>query len=636
MPNDLMRRDWTTIAAALLALLWWDGLRIWLPSIMFVVADAGETSAIVMGMIALGIAAIPLVVCTVLPTTLHAPLWRAFLLALLSARVGLQLANGGTTQFVFASITVVASVIALALLAAHSKSGQRTRLGVLLGVAISATLLVWLGGIDLAWRRGGWAWLLLAVIIAATWLTAAQLPTTVWQSPTGAFDLRGPAWPWWILGAVLLLVAILITPTGRIATATGWSDQIVAAVGSALFAALVLGFVSARRFASRMTAAFASVAVVVGAIGALRADSVAAVVAQAVLVLALGLFVGMTTSAATASRRRHTIAVGGMFLVYVLLGFAYYAPYDLNVPYSPRTILLIAVTVLALTGISMLRGTFVPAVREHVRVRHLVAMLAGCGLLAMTGYYLVPGPADEPVARFSSATELRVVLYNIHMGFDAQGQLSTAALARAVAAHQPDIVVLNEVDRGWMTTGSRDNLRMIQRELGFEYVFAPAADDVWGNAILSRFPITSSSVERLPRGRDAMTRSLQTAIIELDENHQIAVVGTHLSHVDVQGDTRIPQVRSLVATVARLRDRGIPIVVAGDLNAEPASPELQSFTELLQPALPPATPTFPSWEPAVQIDHILVSSDFTVLSHHVFDNTLSDHLGIAATLELLG
>lgn len=635
MPDDLMRRDWTVTATALIGMLWWDGLRVWLPSILFIVADAGETSAIFMGAVALSIAAIPLIVCSTVPTRVHARSWPWLLVVLLAGRIGLQLAGGGITQFLLASTTVVASVVALAFMAAHSQSGQQVRLGLLVGIAASTILFAWMGGTDLVWHGSMLAWLTVAALVIATWLTGSQLPNTTWQTTASAFDRRGPAWPWWSLGVVVLLLGILITPLGRIATATGWNDPIVAAVVTALLCALIVGFVSARRFASRMTAAFASVAVVVGVIGALRADSTSAVLAQAVLALALGLFVGMTTSAATASPRRHAVAVGGMFLVYGVLGFGYYAPYDLNLPYSPRAVLLAAVILLAFIGVSMLRGTFVPAVRELVRYRQLVALVAGCGVLAGIGYVVAPNVADEPIARSTDDTELRVVLYNIHMGFDTSGQLSTGELARAIAEHQPDIVVLNETDRGWMTTGGRDNLRLIQRELGFDYVFAPAADDIWGNAVLSRFPITSSSVERLPRGRDAMMRSLQTAIVDLGDDRQVAIVGTHLSHVDVQGDTRIPQVRSLVATVARLRDRGLPIVVAGDLNAGPASPELQSFSELLMPALPDGTPTFPSWDPQVQIDHILVSSDFDVMSYHVFDNQMSDHLGIAVDLKLV-
>ncbi|WP_446218972.1 endonuclease/exonuclease/phosphatase family protein [Micromonospora sp. IBHARD004] len=49
---------------------------------------------------------------------------------------------------------------------------------------------------------------------------------------------------------------------------------------------------------------------------------------------------------------------------------------------------------------------------------------------------------------------VRVVAYNIRMGFGLDGRLDLDGLARAVTGSRPDVVVLSEVDRGWLLNGA--------------------------------------------------------------------------------------------------------------------------------------------------------------------------------------
>ncbi len=44
--------------------------------------------------------------------------------------------------------------------------------------------------------------------------------------------------------------------------------------------------------------------------------------------------------------------------------------------------------------------------------------------------------------------------------------------------------------------------------------------------------------------------------------------------------------------------------------------------------------TFPSWRPRRNLDHILVSAPLHILSAHVIDYPLSDHLPLSMTLGL--
>ena len=156
-------------------------------------------------------------------------------------------------------------------------------------------------------------------------------------------------------------------------------------------------------------------------------------------------------------------------------------------------------------------------------------------------------------------------------------------------------------------------------------VFAPASDEVWGNAVLTRLPVLEVSVERLPRGRDPLARSALTVIVGLPDGERLALVGTHLSDVDRQGDTRLPQAQAIAGIVARLRERGLDVVVAGDLNAAPGDSSLEVLESLLVRTLPDTVGTFPAAAPRVQIDHILVPLGWEIVDARAFNTTFSDH-----------
>src|SRR5690606_38670379 len=115
---------------------------------------------------------------------------------------------------------------------------------------------------------------------------------------------------------------------------------------------------------------------------------------------------------------------------------------------------------------------------------------------------------------------------------------------------------------------------------------------------------------------------------------QLGVVGTHLSHIEDQGATRLPQARAVAGTVAWLHERSIPTVVLGDLNAEPDSQEIATFGSFVEPTLRSGNPTWPSWEPQVQIDHILVSPSIEVLEAATIASEASDHLPLVADILL--
>ncbi len=618
-------------AAALVSLLLFDVLRVWLPSLLFVVGDAGETSALVMGAIALGVVVIAPAAVFLLGRRAFPGVWLPAVTVLVLSRGVLQAADGGALQFVASSVAIVAASLALSALATGVGSPGEVRIGVLLGVGASATIHVGLATTDLVWRTGALAWTTTLALLAATWLAASTVRRQVLATP----DRTGPAWPWWLFGPILLLLGVLALVPGRVAVATRWSDPWVAVTIVVVAGLLLAGTLLGRWVQPSIAGPTGAGLVLLGTTAALQAASVTAVVAQLTLGLGIGFVVAACDGVAVdAPPRRVAVAAAAIPLGFTVLGFAYYAAYDLVLPYPNRIVLLLTAGIVALGALVAGAGREPRTIRERGHARRLLTVAAGTAAVAVTAAFLVAGTERGPTAPGDPGEPIRIALANIHMGFDPQGRLSVHDLGDALAAEDPDIVVLNEVDRGWMTTGGRDTLRQLSGRLGMPYVFAPAADEVWGNAILSRFPVQEWNVERLPRGQDAMARSQLIAVLRITDDQPIALVATHLSHVDPQG-TRLPQARAVAATIARLEDRGVPVVLAGDLNAQPGDAELAVFEDVTISALRDGNPTYPSWDPQVQIDHILATDAFWIREARVLDTQASDHLSIIAELELV-
>ncbi|MEX0594013.1 MAG: endonuclease/exonuclease/phosphatase family protein, partial [Balneolaceae bacterium] len=215
-------------------------------------------------------------------------------------------------------------------------------------------------------------------------------------------------------------------------------------------------------------------------------------------------------------------------------------------------------------------------------------------------------------------------------------------------AADPDLVALQEVDIHW---GERsdwaDQASELARALGMERVFGEiyrfpgaTADDPdrrYGLAILSRWPIVEEVNHTLTRlatqGEDPTPTPMPgfpEAVIDWG-GRTIRFFSTHL---DYRPDPSVR--RQQVVETLEILDRGSePIILAGDLNARPESPELRPLFESLQDvwaeAAGPGT-TFPADNPDRRIDYILYRGPWQVVHAEVPETTASDHRPVVADM----
>jgi hypothetical protein len=88
-------------------------------------------------------------------------------------------------------------------------------------------------------------------------------------------------------------------------------------------------------------------------------------------------------------------------------------------------------------------------------------------------------------------------------------------------------------------------LAWLQRRLRMPYArFAGASDALWGNAVLSRYPIVAGEVVPLPREGVPLRRNALRVELDLGGGRRLGVVVTHLHHVVGPDGARIRLARS--------------------------------------------------------------------------------------------
>jgi endonuclease/exonuclease/phosphatase family metal-dependent hydrolase len=238
----------------------------------------------------------------------------------------------------------------------------------------------------------------------------------------------------------------------------------------------------------------------------------------------------------------------------------------------------------------------------------------------------------------SQELTFRVMTYNVHQGFDVGDIPSLDRIADTIAHEDPQVVVLQEVVRGWLIDDQHDVLGYLAGRLGMAYVYGPTIGDLYGNAILSRYPI--ADVRRVSYAKEPGLRYQPRGAIIAHIGDDAARVRLTIavSHLDENGDAsavRMEQVRALLNEVGSAS----PAIIACDCNAKPDAPELQLITDSgfgdlgLQSGGPDGT--FPSDAPAERIDYIF-GLGVIAAQGHVVPSTASDHRAVVVNVTLSG
>lgn len=234
------------------------------------------------------------------------------------------------------------------------------------------------------------------------------------------------------------------------------------------------------------------------------------------------------------------------------------------------------------------------------------------------------------------AAELRILSYNIHHGRGLDGEVDLERIAKVIKSAQPDLVALNEVDKGVNRSGKLDEPAELARLTGMHHAFEKNIEydgGEYGNAILSRWPIEKTENVPLPSHYEGEQRGMLMVKVASDEGQSLWFAATHLDYRPNDAE-RVASTEAIEKLIAS-RFAGQHFVLAGDFNALPKSRVIEQLARTWMIA--ETGYTFPADEPVRRIDYVMARpvAAWRVRSAKVLKAPLeSDHRPVLVVLEM--
>ncbi len=541
-------------------------------------------------------------------------------------------------DMILAATGVIAFLLFLpvALGLARRTGGRTTELmglGLLAGLAVDLALNGAFLSYDMSWQSGWLPAIIVIAIVVGQWFLISRIISAEFDAETADAPFKiGISWIFF--GPYLFLQLLIFGNFGWATTTTGLSFPL--AFGLLLFGQIA-GIMTVN-LPSRMRRLIILIFAAFFFLGSRQGPAsgssdfwspilylLAGQIALSGMLLSIIRRLG--TGKLQEGLRSITIAHGLGMLLLVIFLFAYYAGYDLPLPFAnnmlPLTAFLI-VLVAALPGLWVVDDTAVaPVVQRTALAMFLLLLLPIAQYLTW----------QEPVAAAPQGDTIRVMTYNTHSGADPTGHLGLEAIAQVIERENPDVVGLQEISRGWVLNGSVDMLTWLAQRLDMVPVFGPAADGQWGNAVLTRLPVESFENIPLPTEDLLLKRAFMALELDRGAERPITVINTHYHNPSEGGAVREEQSAVILEYALDTPNT----VIMGDFNAEHGDPEIDQYGSAgfgdvldLTGVVPGYTNPVP--DPTRRIDYIFITPDLAASDGAVAPDEASDHLAVSAEI----
>ena len=260
--------------------------------------------------------------------------------------------------------------------------------------------------------------------------------------------------------------------------------------------------------------------------------------------------------------------------------------------------------------------------------------LSRISLLVILVLVLLCGGGFSSVAKKT----LRVMTYNIHVGVGMDKKLDLQRIADVINREQPDLVGLQEVDRGVKRTEGKDEIAELATMTRMHFAFAPNLDyqgGKYGVAILSRLPMKATVHTMFENKREAERRGMLKVEVDVD-GKPLTFVTTHLDYQHEDG--RLFETEQLLKV---LQDVKGSLIVVADLNDVPEGSSYKLMDTLFDDAWIASRAkgdgfSYPADKPVKRIDHIFYRPVNRVRAKKawVVETLASDHIPVVAEIEI--
>ena len=221
---------------------------------------------------------------------------------------------------------------------------------------------------------------------------------------------------------------------------------------------------------------------------------------------------------------------------------------------------------------------------------------------------------------------LKIISANVLMYND-----DYSGLVEQVKLEKPDLVLLVEPDKKWEVA-----LRKDFEEL-FPYSLKKPLDNTYGLLFYSTYPLSDAGFHHLVE-KDVPSID---AVITLNNGMKVRFFGLHPKPPSpTENKTSLPRDVELILTGKKAKESQLPVIIAGDLNDVAWSHTSRLFlriSELLDPRM--GRGFFNTYHTRYfgfrwPLDHLFLSSHFSVVNIKRLDNFHSDHFPISAQIAL--
>lgn len=170
--------------------------------------------------------------------------------------------------------------------------------------------------------------------------------------------------------------------------------------------------------------------------------------------------------------------------------------------------------------------------------------------------YSAVNTVDEP----GDGTGITFMTYNVHFGRGEDDLLNLERIAQNIMIGDPDIVGLQEVENGRITSQGIDMVRWLADRLDMYFYFFPTDNELMTNPLLSKYPIVSGEGYLLPSL--LQKRSFVHVVVQIDADLEIDIYNVHFG---IRSENKSAQVLYLLDTMISI-DSSNPRILMGDLN----------------------------------------------------------------------
>lgn len=240
------------------------------------------------------------------------------------------------------------------------------------------------------------------------------------------------------------------------------------------------------------------------------------------------------------------------------------------------------------------------------------------GALGLAAILLVVRP--QPVDSLPESGVVRLATYNIHYGYDRAWHFTLDDIARTIEQERVDVIALQEVDTGRLTSYAVDDVRYLSRRLRMNAAYLPTVEHLTGIALLYKGPKVPFETRLLSSLQE------QTGVIHVPlefDNRPLHAFAIWMGLDDEDTELQIREALGFIGGRS-------PAYFGGDFNAGPDSQVVDLIKQagfedpFLTLGIDPPPLTAPAINPTQRIDFVWLRG-LTAGSAWVSESLASDH-----------